>query len=352
MADNKTQAHHPETPPKLRETLEAYAYLSPAAIILAIFWAFPVLLSFVISFRNFKALDTWDSTRWVGFDQYKRALIDEAFWQAFWNTVNYVIYSVPPTLALALGAAMLLNTKIKARGFFRASIFLPYITTWVAISIVWKYFFHRDIGLANLFLSFISHDILGLSQPWRLTWLSEPRGIWDMLLGTLFEAVGILKPGAGTRFSLGHPILSGPSLSMFSIIITSVWRDVGYFMIIFLAGLQNIDKTYYEAAEIDGANGWQRFRTITVPLLSPVTFFLLVISMIGAFKIFTPMLIMTPNGGPDNTTSSLVFYLYEKGFRSWLFGYASAIAYLLFIIILVLTVIQNKVFGKRVEYGN
>ncbi len=338
--------------PSLRENLEAYTYLLPAGIILFIFWALPVLLSLVISFRNWTALDTWETTKWTGFSQYARALNDEDFRQSFWNTVNYVIYSVPPTLVLALAAAMLLNTKIKGRAFFRTAFFLPYVTTWVAISIVWKYFFHREFGLANWFLMFFSDNLLHLNTTWRLDWLAEPRGIWEMFFGWILEGVGILGEGQGRTLSFPHPLLQGPSLAMFSIVITSVWRDIGYFMIIFLAGLQNIDKSYYEAAEIDGANAWQKFRRITFPLLSPITFFLLIISMIGAFKVFVPILVMTATGAPDNTTSTLVFYLYEKGFRSWLFGYASAVAYILFLIILVMTLLQNRVFGRRVEYGN
>ena len=317
---------------RIKENLEGYAYLTPAGIILFIFWAFPVLMSICMSFTNWKGGDSFKDVRLVGFTNYLRALNDEDFIQVLWNTLNYVIYSVPITLFLALFIAILLHSQIKLKGFFRTVYFLPFVTTWVAISIVWKYFFHREFGLANFFLDSIHTGL-------RLEWLSEPRGIWEMILAPL----GI---------NLKHPLLAGPSLAMFSIIITSVWRDVGYYMIIFLAGLQNIDRSYYEAAEIDGANGWQRFKTITIPLLSPVTFFLLIISMISAFKMFVPVLVMTATGGPDNTTSTIVFYLYQKGFRGlWLMGYASAIAYILFIIILCLTFIQNFVFGRKVHYG-
>jgi multiple sugar transport system permease protein len=155
----------------------------------------------------------------------------------------------------------------------------------------------------------------------------------------------------GLGDSVRHPLLTGPSIAMIAIIITSVWRDIGYFAIIFMAGLQNIDRSYYEAASIDGTSPLQQFRTITFPLLSPVTFFLMIISMIGAFKIFVPMLVMTPTGGPDFSTASLVFYLYDAGFRGgWLLGYASAVAYILFVLILLLTLVQNRVFGKKVHY--
>jgi ABC-type sugar transport system permease subunit len=145
-------------------------------------------------------------------------------------------------------------------------------------------------------------------------------------------------------------IAEGPSLAMFSVIVTSIWRDAGYFMIIFLAGLRTIDRTYYEAAAIDGAGPWRRFWTITFPLLSPVTFFVLIIAMVGAFKVFVPILVMTPGGGPSNTTSTLVYFLYEEGFQSWRLGYASAVAYILFLIILGITLLQNRFVGRKVYY--
>jgi len=315
----------------LKQNLEAYTYLLPAVLVLAVFWFFPVILSILISFTNWKGLDTWSTVKWVGITNYKNALGNEEFRQALLNTFHYALLSVPLTMIVSLAAALLLNSQIQGRGFFRTVYFLPFVTTWVAISIVWRYFYHRDFGLANYFLK-----SAGLPS---LQWLSEPRGIFSMILAPL-----------GIR--LKRSVLSGPSLAMFSIILTSVWRMIGYYMIIFLAGLQNIDKSYYEAAEIDGASGWQKFLHITFPLLSPITFFILIISMIASFKVFVPMLIMTPNGGPDNTTTTIVFHIYEKGFQGlWLMGYASAIAYILFVIILIITLCQNWIFGRRVHYG-
>ncbi len=327
---------------KLKESFTAYAYLAPAGIVLLTFWFLPVIVSLAMSFSNLTALSPIEDAKFVGIANYVRALNSEQFQQSFWNTVNYAIYSVPLTLSLSLTAAMLLNSKIKGVGVWRTAFFLPYITTWVAISVVWMYIFNRDYGLANWFLGVISTDILGLEQPWNLRWLAESRGIWEMAFGV--KAPRNLPFGSGA-------FLAGPSLAMASIIITSVWRDIGYFMIIFLAGLQNIDKSYYEAAEIDGANAWQKFWHITFPLLSPVTFFLLVISLIGSFQVFVPMLVMTPNGGQAYDTAPIVFYIYETGFRgNWQLSYAAAVAYLLTAMILTLTVIQNRVLGKKVVY--
>ncbi|HPB32035.1 MAG TPA: sugar ABC transporter permease [Candidatus Sumerlaeota bacterium] len=315
----------------LKNNIEAWLYLSPAVLVLMVFWLFPVIVSIIISFTNWKGLDTWATIKWIGFGNYRNVLGDEEFRQTLLNTFNYALYSVPLTIALSLAAALFLNSRIRGRSFFRTVYFLPFVTTWVAISILWNYFYHRDFGLANYFLK-----SLGLSP---LKWLAEPRGVIAMFFGQF-----------GIRVS--NPILAGPSLAMFSIIITTIWRSIGYYMIIFLAGLQNIDRTYYEAAEIDGASPWHRFWSITFPLLSPMTFFILIISMINSFKVFVPMLIMTPNGGPDNTCATIVFHLYEKGFQGlWLMGHASAIAYVLFVIILVITVLQNRVFGRRVHYS-
>jgi multiple sugar transport system permease protein len=295
----------------------------------------PVIISVYISLTNWLGGDTFDVVKFIGFKNYVLALNDEDFYKSLFNTFNYALYSVPITLVIALAVAILLNQRIMFRSYFRTIYFLPYVTTWVAISIVWQYFYHRQYGVAN-------HILTNWLHVGELVWLDEPRGIFQMILNLFFS---------NSSFDVTHPILAGPSLAMVSIMITSVWRDIGFFMVIFLAGLQNIDRTYYEAAEIDGASGWQKLCHITLPLLSPVTFFLLIISMIGAFKVFVPMFIMTPNGGPDNTTMTMVFYLYEKGFTGlWRLGYAAAIAYLLFAIILTLTLLQNFLFRRRVHY--
>ena len=319
---------------KLRENVEAWLYLAPAAIVLFGFWFLPVVFSVIVSFTDWMGAAKLSDVVWLGIQNYTRALTDEKFAQVLYNTINYVVYSVPLTMAAALGVAVLLNAQVKAKGIFRTIYFLPYVTTWVAISIVFKYIFHEQFGLVNYLL-----EAVGLSG---FGWLNEPRGIVQMML-----------EGLGMDFQEAplHPLLAGPSLAMFSVILTSVWRDLGYFMVIFLAGLQNIDRSYYEAAEIDGAGPWQKFRMITWPLLSPTTFFILIVSMIAAFKVFTPMFIMTPGGTPGGTTETLVSYLYKIGFTGYReLGYASAIAYILFVIILVLTVVQNKVFGSKVQY--
>jgi len=327
-----------QIPPSSRQAIhrnaEAYAYLAPAAVILLVFWILPVVLSLLVSFTNWHGGDTIRDVKWVGLENYRIAVHDPRFFKTLANTVNYVIWSVPLTCVLALFFAVLLNLKIRGIGFFRTAFFLPYVTTWVAISIVWSYFFNYVIA-----------EIPGVGA---VHWLNESRGVMEMALTGLGHLARILPSDKSLDFR--NPLLEGPSLALFAIIITSVWRDVGYFMIIFLAGLRNIDRTYYEAAEIDGAGAWRRFWSITFPLLSPVTFFVLIVAMVGAFKVFVPILVMTPDGGPSGSTSTLVYFLYEEGFMSWRLGYASAIAYILFVIILVITLVQNRVVGRRVYY--
>lgn len=332
---------------KWRESFEAYLYLLPSMAILAAFWFIPIVISLAMSFGDVTALQPVNEMTFVGLRQYEEALRSRVFIQTLWNTTNYVIYSVPATLVIALAIALLMNSQIRARGAFRTIFFIPYITTWVAISIVFRYLFDREAGLGNWIIGVVYTDLLGIANPPRLDWLSEPRGIFEILLwNPLSVRIGSMPWGF-------ENLVRGPSLSLFCIIVTSVWRDIGYFMVIFLAGLQNIDKSLYEAAAIDGANRPQQFRAITFPLLSPVTFFLLIISMIGAFKVFVPQFMMTPTGGPDKTTMPIVMLLYEEGFKGeWKLSYAAALAYILTMIILLLTLVQNKLFGKRVEYGN
>lgn len=321
--------------PRLRENLEAFLYLLPAALVLLAFWFFPVIFSVGVSLSDWTGASALGTVKWVGVLNYKRALSDPQFMQVLYNTTNYVLYSVPLTVAGALGVAAMLNSPIRARNAFRTVYFVPFVTTWVAISIVFKYVFNEQFGLANYLLHSAGLPTFG--------WLNEPRGVVEILL----------QDGFGLKLATPlHPMLAGPSLAMFAIVLTSVWRDVGYFMVIFLAGLQNIDRTYYEAAEIDGATAIQRFRHITWPLLSPTTFFVLVVSLIAAFKVFVPMYIMTPGGTPGGTTETLVSYLFKVGFTGYReLGYASAVAYILFVIILLLTILQNRVFGRRVHYA-
>ncbi len=310
------------------ENVEAYLYLSPPLLILTIFWFIPIIFSFYLSFSNWGPYTKFTTVKLVGLANYIRLLGDQKFIQSLVNTTYYVLFSVPTAMVVSLFIATLLNQKIKGLSFYRTAYFIPYITSLVAVAIVWQWIFNREYGLAN----YIFQEIGIPSQKW----LRESTPILNLLLNPL----GIKLPW----------YIAGPSLSMCCIVILTVWQVIGYNMVIFLAGLQNIDKSYYEAAEIDGASRWQKFKNITLPLLSPTTFFIAMISVIFAYKVFVPMFVMTPDGGPGNTTTSIVFYVYRRAWELDEFGYASALSYVLLLIILTLTLVQNKVFSKRVHY--
>ena len=313
---------------RLIENIEAYSYLSPALIILFVFWFIPIIFSFYLSFSNWGPYTKISTVKFVGLANYIRLLGDKKFIQSLVNTTYYVMFAVPTAIALSLFIAILLNQKIKGLSFYRTAYFIPYITSLVAVAIVWQWIFNREYGLANYIF-----EQIGIPQQ---KWLRESTPILNLVLGS----IGIRLPW----------YLGGPSLSMCCIIILTVWQVIGYNIVIFLAGLQNIDKAFYEAAEIDGASIWQKFKYVTIPLLSPTTFFIALISVIFAYKAFVPMFVMTPDGGPDNTTTTIVFYIYRRAWELDEFGYASALAYILLVIILLLTLIQNKIFGKKVHY--
>ncbi|RMH71799.1 MAG: sugar ABC transporter permease [Gemmatimonadetes bacterium] len=307
--------------------LLALLFIFPASLIVFVFRLVPVIYSFIVSFYDWGVAGM---KGFIGLDNYVFLMKDPEFWQSLVNTFYYVLYTVPVTLVLSLIIAILLNQKIKGLGIYRVIYFLPVVTSLVAVSMVWKWIFNPEIGLANYMLS-----LIGIP---RQLWLQEAKGVFQLML----SPVGIDLP----RWA------GGPSLALMSIIIMSVWKGVGYNVVIFLAGLQNIGEQYYEAAKLDGANRFQQFWHVTLPLLSPTTFFVLVMTTITSFQVFVQIYMMTgpPVGGPAGTTKVLVYYLYEKGFETFESGYASAIAFVLFMIILTLTIIQRQVIEPRVHY--
>jgi len=245
----------------------------------------------------------------VGFGNFTRLMNDPMFYKSLYNTFWYAIISVPLGIGCSLGIAMLLNNPISAIGFYRTVYFIPVITSINAVAIVWNLIYHPDanVGLLNKVL-----DIFGVSPQ---TWLQDAR------------------------------------LALLCIIVMSVWKGLGYNVIIFLAGLQNIPKHLYEAARIDGATNWQQFRHITWPMLSPTTFFVFVMSTIGSFQVFSQVYMMTPRGGPLKSTLVVVFYLYQKAFEKFEFGYALAIAFVLFVMIFGMTLFNKLYLEKKVHYS-
>ncbi|MBC7099270.1 sugar ABC transporter permease [Candidatus Bipolaricaulota bacterium] len=306
-------------PPRLRsrrywlETGQAYLYLLPALAVLGVFVFYPFFNAFNISFHKVYLVKRVGGRliplymEYVGLSNFTRLFGDPIFIKAIRQTSIYVGVSVPITIGLALVLATLLNEGLRLRPFYRLAYFMPYITPVVAIAMVWQWIYNWKYGLLNYFLGFFGVDLVN--------WLNDP------------------------RFSLA------------AVIIMNVWRFVGYQAIILLAGMQGIDRMYYEAAKVDGATGLQAWRKITIPLLTPQIFFVLIISLIGSFKIFEEVLILFNNTpGPLYSAMTMVYYIFDQGFNRFHFGRAAAASVVLFGIIFLLTLFQMTVTQRRVHY--
>ncbi len=294
------------------------------AVVLLLFWQvlpafYAVWLSLLDRF-NFLG-----PSKFSGLSNYEILLRDPLFWKAMGNTFWFVAFTVPIGIGLATLIAVLLNERIRFQGLLRTLYFLPYITALTAAAAVWDWIYNPEFGFLNY--------LLGTQG---LDWLNRPEGIFASLLNPL----GLQLQG----------FIAGPSLAFVAIMIMTVWHFLGYQIVVLLAGLQNIPKEYYEAAELDGASWLQQQWLITWPLLSPTTFFLFTLGLIGAFQVFTQVLILTPTGGVLQDTLTVTLYLYNKGFRDSDFSYASAIAVVVFAVILILTLVQQRVLERRVNY--
>lgn len=289
----------------MRKQWTAYLFLAPVLLLFSVFTVFSVGYAFYLSFHQWNILEP--TKPFVGLDNYTRLLDDNRFHEAIINTIYYTAVSVPLTMGLGLLVALLLNSQIRARGLFRTFFYLPVVTPLVIASIIWKWVYNGDYGLANYYLL-------------KFNLIDEPL-LW----------------------------LADPNLAMPSVIITSVWKSVGFAMVVYLAGLQSIPQDYYDAAKIDGADGWRRLRDITVPLLSSTTLFLLVISILGSFQVFTQIFVMT-NGGPLGKTRTIVWYIYTTAFKDFNMGYAAAMAFALFAMMLGFTLLQFRFLRREVEY--
>lgn len=284
------------------EGLTAFLFLLPNIIGFLVFTALPVGAGFLLVFYDW---DLMTEANFVGFENFRQLLSDDVFIASFVNTIYFVGASVPLSVILGLVAALLTNQALRGIVFFRSAFLLPYVAVTVAVALVWRWLYLPELGLVNILLSFA-----GIDGP---AWLTSET--WAM-----------------------------PAL-----IIMSVWKFFGYNMVIFLAGLQTIPEHLHEAAMIDGATRWRRFISITLPMLSPVTFFVVIISIINSFQVFDQALVMT-NGGPGTSTTTLVLYIYQVGFQSFEMGYASAIALVLFTGIFIFTIAQFILQRRWVHY--
>jgi ABC-type sugar transport system permease subunit len=308
---------------RLRELTLGYAMLAPAVLLLVVFELFPVLYGAYISACDWRL----SCTRFVGFDNYARTLTSAGTWHSLLITATYSIISVPLQLGLGLWIAYLLYQKVRGQSAFRVVFFLPYITSTVASAAVWSYLYSPDNGVLNGMLKAV-----GLPGQ---HWLTEPKGVIALVAG----AFGASVPGWA----------QGPSLALLSLIAFTTWVFVGYDIAIFLAGLGNIPAELYEAARVDGASGWTLFRNITLPLLSPTTFFLLIFTVIGTFKAFNHIWVMT-GGGPGDATTTTSLLIFQQLYRDNQYGPSAALAFVLFAVILLLTLVQNQLAGRRVIY--
>lgn len=312
-----------------REDLDAYLCLLPALVLLIVFQFWPVVYNVYVSVHRWKVVEEG----YVGLANYQRAFQDGDFWQALLQTVYYVAGTVPLELVLGCLIALLLFERRRGAWFYRLLFFMPYVTSPVAVAVVWRWVLNGNLGAANALLA-----VAGLPP---LRWLDEPTGV----LTPLYSAFGVTLP----------PGLAGPSLALVSVMIVTVWFYLGLHVVIYLAGLTAVPADVREAARIDGASAFQVLRYVIFPLLMPTTFFLLVVATIGAFQSFSLIYVLTTNGSSDvgsplGTTLVATLYVFERFYQDLQLGYAAALACLVALIVLAITVFQFAVLERRVYY--
>lgn len=281
---------------QMRETLIAYSFIAPNFIGFAVFTLIPVVFAIVLAFMKW---DGVNAMQFIGLENFTRLFSDKNFIEAFWHTIVYVVCNVPLTIVCSLALAMLLNSKVFGRNFYRTVSFFPYVASLVAVAAVWNFLFNPSMGPVNQLLASLGVENL---PKWA----------------------------------------AGKDTAMLTVILFSVWKNMGYYMVIFLAGLQGVNPELYEAASLDGANKWQQFRNVTVPQLAPTTFFVTIMVVIQSFKVYNEVYMIT-QGGPGTSTLVLVYQIYNEAFVGTPeYGYASAISMVLFIMVLIVTLIQFR----------
>lgn len=291
----------------IRKYWTCYLFILPNLIGVLLFLAFPVVFALWMSFTDYDILA--DKAPWIGLQNYKELLTDDPlFWTSLWNSTYYTLLTVPTSIAIGLGIAVVMNRAIRGITLFRAAIYVPVLTSSVAVAFIWRWILNSDVGLLNGLLYF-------LHLPDTIGWLTDER--WAMI-----------------------------SLAMMAI-----WKSVGYYAVILFAALQGVPKSLYEAAELDGATGWNKFLNITIPMIGPALLFVTVISIIGSFQVFDQVYLITNNGGPGTSTYVYNLHLYNNAFQFFRMGYASAMAYILFVILFLLTWLQLRVGRERASGG-
>lgn len=297
----------------LNDFFKAFPFLLPSFAGMLVFCLLPIMISIIISLSDWDGLEKLTINNllhkhFIGLDNYFQILGGSEFYKVLGNTCYYIILYIPLMLVLSIGIACLLNKGYKGTGFYRVLYYIPVLTSWVAGALIWKWVLNPEYGVINNLLSFI-----GIEGP---GWLQDKD--WAM-------------PG---------------------IVLASVWKDMGFFGLILLSGLQTIDRSFYEAASVDGAGRRKQFFKITIPLLTPSLFFVLVMALINSFQLFPQVMIMTENGGPNGSTEVMVERIYNYGFRYFKMGYAAAFSWILFVIIFILTLLQLKLQKGWVHYDS
>ncbi|MBL8132462.1 MAG: sugar ABC transporter permease, partial [Anaerolineae bacterium] len=280
-----------------------YLFILPSLIHILAFLFIPLVLSFFLSFRDWTR-PTFSDAPYIGLENYEFLMGDRRFWQSMGNSAYYTALSVPLGMAFSLAVALVMNQKLRGVYLFRTLFFMPVVSSWVAVSIIWLTLLDPNVGIVNYVLGWFG------IQP--INWLGDPRS------------------------------------AMPAIVLISIWKSAGFNMVIWLAGLQAIPQELYEAAAIDGANRLQSFRFLTLPLLAPTSFFMAVTGVIGSFQVFTPVYVLT-RGGPLDSTNTAVFHIYRRAFQEFDFGYASAQSWVLFGVIFIATLIQLYYVRRRRE---
>jgi multiple sugar transport system permease protein len=285
----------------IRKSWICYLFILPNLVGVLLFLAFPVVFALYMSFTEW---DILTSPEFVGLQNYRTMFTDDPlFWTSLRNSAYYVLLTVPTTMLIALGLAMAMNQAVRGIAFFRAAIYVPVLTSAVAVAFVWQWIFNYDFGLLNAILDFFHLP--------SVRWLTSSR--WAII----------------------------------SLAIMSVWKSAGYFAVILFAALQGVPEVLHEAAEIDGATAWRRFLNITLPLIAPALLFVTVISVIGSFQVFDQVYLVTGNGGPGTATYVYNLHLFNEGFKFFHMGYAAALAYVLFAILFVITYLQLRIGRDR-----
>jgi multiple sugar transport system permease protein len=333
------------------DTIAGWLFMSPALIIFTVFLVIPIVFALYFSFTDWNGISPPATANWVGTENYQALLVEDGirrsdFFKALKNTTYFALGVVPVQTILALLLAVVVNQRfLRYKDFFRTAYYFPSITSSVAISLIFLFLYQRS-GLINRLLEYTT---FGAWEP--VAWMTDARGLFHIILGWFGVTIRD-GPAFLTSEVLGLTVwdwISGPSVALLAIMIMNTWTTIGTMMIIFLAALQDIPGSVYEAAAVDGATAWPTFRRITVPLLRPTIFFVVTLGLIGTYQVFDQIYVMS-SGGPAKTTLTVAYMVYRNGFGNSEMGLGAAIAILLFFIIFILTLIQRRITGSEAEF--